>query len=296
MYLPIAIIAYLLNGIAVTIDKILLNKVIPEPLTYIFYLSLLSLLALFALPLTHTPTAAVLILASVSTILWTFGAYFMFKALKVGQISRVIPVIGTLNPLILFVIAVWAASITTSQIWAVILLILGMIFLTLTDWKGKITKRELLFELLSASCFAFSYLILKQAYLKEDTFTVLVWSRFVLIPVALIFLGVPILRSKVLPTKNAGVNILKKGGLLFTIGQASGSISQLLIFFAISLGNPAIVNSLQGTQYIFLFILALILSKKYPQIFKEKHNSLMLFSKFVGVLLIGLGLYLLTYS
>lgn len=288
MYLPITIIAYILNGIAVTIDKILLNKVIPNPLVYIFYISIISCLALFALPLTHTPAAEVFILASASTILWTMGAYFMFGALKVGQISRVIPVIGTLNPLILFVLAIWAASITASQIWAVILLIPGMVFLTLNDWKGKITRKELIFEIFSASCFAFSYLTLKQAYIKEDAFTVLVWSRFVLIPVALIFLGVPILRAQIIPGKGGGLSMLKKGGLLFASGQICGSISQILIFFAISLGSPAIVNSLQGTQYIFLFIVALI-------IFKEKYSFVNLASKLTGIILIGIGLYILSF-
>lgn len=287
MYLPIAIIAYLLNGVAVTVDKILLNKVIPNPLTYVFYISAMSCFAIFTYPLTHTPTTEVIILASISTILWTIGAYCMFQALKVGQISRVIPLIGTLNPLILFVIALWGNNITTSQIWAVIFLILGMVFLVANGLKGRITKNELLFELLSAALFAFSYLILKEAYLKTDVLTVLVWSRFVLIPLVLVFLAVPILRKGILPTKDQGVNIIKKGGYLFILGQAAGSISQILIFFAISLGNPAIVNSLQGTQYIFLLIFGIFL--------KQKYTYFELFIKIVGIILISIGLYFLAF-
>lgn len=295
MYLPISILAFLLNGIAVTIDKILLNKVIPDPLFYIFYFSLISCLAIFALPFTHIPPQDVIILSSASTILWTIGAYFMFKALKVGQISRVIPIIGTLNPLILFMIAIWGKSLNLSQIWAIVFLILGMVFLTLSDWKGKIIKNELIFELLSASLFAFSYLILKQAYIREDVFTVLVWSRFVLIPLAFVFLFVPVLRHKVVPSKVEGVALLKEGGLLFSIGQVSAAISQFLIFAAISLTNPVLVNSLQGTQYVFLFILSFSLSKKYPQIFKENYTPQLLSSKLLGIILIGVGLYVLAF-
>lgn len=289
MYLPIAIIAFFLNGIAVSVDKFLLNKVIPEPLTYVFYISLISLLAIFALPFTQTPSIQGFILASTSTILWTLGAYFMFKALKSGLISRVIPLIGTLTPLILFLVAVWQENINISQTWAVGFLILGMLVLTANDWKGKISKKELSFELLSAVFFAFSYLILKEAYLKENVLTVLVWSRFVLIPLALVFLFVPALRRKVLGVKGQGFSLLKKGGLLFAFGQISGSLGQLLIFFAISLANPALVNSLQGTQYVFLLIIGLV-------IFKENYSKKVLLLKILGILFISLGLYILAFA
>ncbi|MBI2017730.1 hypothetical protein HYS92_01635 [Candidatus Daviesbacteria bacterium] len=293
MYLPISILAFILNGIAVTVDKFLLTKVIPDPLLYVFYFSLISCLAVFAIPFTKTPTPEVFILASISTLLWTMGAYFMFKALKVGSLARVIPIIGTLNPLILFVIALWGQTITQNQIWAILALLLGMLFITLTDWQGKLSRQELIFEIVSASFFAFSYLILKEAYLKMDVVTVLVWSRFVLIPIGITILLLPNLRNKILPTQKSGISMFQRGGPLFIFGQTVAGISQLLIFFAISLGSPALVNSLQGTQYVFLFILALFLSKKYPTVFSVDKNVISLFTKFLGITLIFWGLYLL---
>ncbi len=296
MYLPISILAFVLNGIAVTVDKFLLVKVIPDPLFYVFYFSVVSFLAVFALPLTHIPTSEVITLSSASTILWTIAAYFMFKALKVGQLSRVIPVIGSLNPLILFLIGLYTSSFLINQIWGILLLILGLVFLTLRDWKGKLTKSEVIFEVLSATLFALSYLILREAYLKDDVLTVLVWSRFILIPLALVFLAVPLLRSKVIPNRTEGASMIKKGGPLFAFGQISAGISQLLIFFAISLANPALVNSLQGTQYVFLFIVALILGKKYPAVFAEKYTPLSLTFKVLGIILIGTGLALLAFN
>lgn len=293
MYLPISILAFVLNGIAVTVDKFLLVRVIPDPLFYVFYFSLVSFLAVLALPFTHIPTTEVLILSSTSTATWTLGAYFMFKALKAGQLSRVIPVIGSLNPFILFLIALITGGILINEIWGILVLILGLIFLTLNDWKGKLTKSELTFEVISATLFAFSYLILREAYLKDDVITVLVWSRFVLIPLAFVFLIVPTLRTKVIPTHTQGVSLIKRGGPLFVFGQLSAGISQLLIFFAISLANPALVNSLQGTQYVFLFVAALFLSKKFPTVFAEKYTKSGLVLKILGILFIGLGLYLL---
>lgn len=296
MYLPISILAFILNGVAVTVDKFLLVKVIPDPLFYVFYFSLVSFLAVLLLPFTHIPTKEVFILSSASTVLWTLGVHFMFKALKVGQIDRVIPIIGSLNPLILFLIALGSGTILINEIWGISILILGFIFLTLSAWIGKISKNELLFEVLSATLLALSYLILREAYLKENFITVLVWSRFILIPVALIFLAVPLLRSRVIPSQPQGISLIKKGGFLFAFGQVSAGISQFLIFFAISLANPALVNSLQGIQFVFLFIAALLLSKKFPVIFKETYSKKVLLSKIIGILLIGFGLYTLAFS
>ena len=295
MYLPISILAFILNGIAVTVDKFLLTKVIGNPLFYVFYFSLVSFLAVFALPFTHIPSTEVFILSSVSTVLWTMAAYFMFKALKVGQVSRVIPIIGSLNPFILFLIGLYTSSFLISQVWGILVLILGLVFLTLPNWKGKLTRSEFIFEILSATLFALSYLILREAYLQDDMITVLVWSRFVLIPLAFIFLLIPSLRTKVIPSHTQGISLIKKGGPLFVFGQVCAGISQLLIFFAISLANPALVNSLQGTQYIFLFVVTLILSKKYPAVFAEKYTKSGLFLKIFGILFIGLGLYLLAF-
>ena len=87
---------------------------------------------------------------------------------------------------------------------------------------------------------------------------------------------------------------LSKTGILFLFGQGLGGAQQLLLTFSISLASLALVNSLAGIQYVFLFIFTLFLSKKFPQIFGEKYSLIMLLSKITGIGLIGAGLYLLS--
>lgn len=219
----------------------------------------------------------------------------MFKALKIGQVSRVIPIIGTLVPLVLLVFASQTNSVSPLQTLAISLLILGMVFLTITDWQGNFKFRELLFEVLSAGFFAVSYIILRQAYQSSDFFSVIVWSRLILLPLGLIILLIPHLRRKIITSQGPKINFLSKPGLIFLGGQISGTTSELLLLFSISLANPALVNSLQGTQYIFLLALSLILAKKYPAIFEEKLTIKTLLPKSLGIILIGVGLYLLVY-
>jgi drug/metabolite transporter (DMT)-like permease len=295
-HLPFTLLAYLLNALAVLANKFLLNKAIPDPLVYVFYISVVSIFAVLVIPFTNIPSFVTFNVASLSTVLWTLGAYFMFKALKIGHVSRVIPIIGTLIPLFLLIFAVGTGTITAAQTWAVWFLVAGIIFLTITDWQGKFSIREIVFELLSAGLFALSYLFLRQAYLSLDFFSVLVWSRLILLPLCLTMLIIPALRRKIITSNGLKINFFSKPGLVFLGGQLSGAASEFLLLFSISLANPALVNSLQGTQYVFLLIFALVLGREYPKVFEEKYTLLTLAPKLVGIILIGLGLFSLSIS
>ena len=295
-YLPFALLAYFFNGVAVLIDKFLLTAKIKDPLAYIFYISLFSFLLVLLLPLTHVPNLTVFIVASVSTVIWTSGLYFMYKALQVGLVSRVIPVIGVLIPVFLAVEAILTKSITQTELMAIIILILGLILLTIFEWRGHIKRHEVQYELLSALLFAISYVVLRQAFLMDSFPTVLIWSRIILMPLALVILLIPKTRKIVL-VKDEGPNfsLKSKEGALFMFGQAAGGSSELLITFSVSLATPALVNSLQGSQYLFLFVAGLFLSKKFPEIFKEEHTPLKTSLKVAGIACIGAGLYTLAF-
>src|SRR3990167_5936119 len=217
---------------------------------------------LLGLPFAHMPTGFVFILASLSTFLWTIGAYLMFAAIKNEAVSRVVPTIGTLIPLILFAHAAIFSTISQTQILAVGILVLGLVFLTFSSLHLKGVK----LEVLSALFFAISYLVLRESYLRENFLTVLVYSRFVLIPLCLAIFFIP-------------KGPKPKLNLLFVAGQAAGGMQQLLLTFAISLATPALVNSIAGIQYVFLFFFSLLLSKKYPQIFAEKLSFLSILTK-----------------
>lgn len=296
-YLIIAVSAYLLNALAVTIDKILLVRRLPNPAVYVFYISVFSMVVLLGIPFTSFPPIKVFLVGSASIILWTFGAYFMFRALKTGEAVRVIPVIGTLIPVILLFMSAVSESINLNEIWAVIFLLLGLIFLVFSYFKGKFSYEEIGQELVSALFFANSYFLLKIAYDASNFLSVFVYSRLILVPVILAIVILPFLRKLVFSNSHhKPTNLWSKTGLILLIGQASGGVSQLLLTFAISLANPAVINSIQGIQYIFLFILGLVVAKKYPGAFNDKLNRSHLAGKISGIILIFFGLWVLSYG
>lgn len=296
-HLPATIFAYFLNSIAVLIDKFLLTDEIPNPIVYVFYFSAFSLIVLGLLPFIPPPPIWVFILASISTLSWTTGAFFMFTALKQGQASRVIPVIGTLIPLILlFFYGNLAHSISYNEIWASAFLTLGLVVLIFPFLKGRILAYELFLEIVSSVLFAASYIILKQAYTGGPFLSVLVYSRLILIPVGLMLLSFKHTRHLIFGVRGKKIVLFSKFGLLFLFGQVAGGSAELLLLYSISLANPSLVNSLQGVQYVFLFIFSLILGRKLPKIFQEKLNLGNIVSKLLGIVLIFMGLLILGLS
>ena len=187
----------------------------------------------------------------------------MFSAMQKGQVARVVPIIGTLIPLVLLIHAAFFHTVTQTQTIAVVILIAGLIFLTFSDWiplrqgfggQARFSKKELFFEITSALLFALSYLVLRQAYLRESFLTVFVYSRMILIPVGAAILLMPKLSKTVFSSSDKKIDFLSKTGLLFLAGQAAGGTQELLLTFSISLATPALVNSLQGIQYVFIFL------------------------------------------
>lgn len=296
-HLPFAIAAYFLNSVSVLVDKVIISKQKTNPLTYVFFVSALSLIALIAVPFTPLPTLPALLLASLSTLLWTYGAYYLFSSLQTGQASRVVPIIGTLTPIFLLIHGSFTKALTINQTWAAGLLITGLIILIAPTLKGKINHKEFVFEVLSALLFALSYILLRDAFLLSNFLTVFSWSKLILIPIGLLLLCLPAAR-KIIFAKQEGstMKFLSKRGVLFIFGQACGGSSQMLLNFSISLATPALVNSLQGIQYLFIFIFSVLLSLKYKQFFKENLSPFIIVSKVFGLILVGLGLYILAFA
>lgn len=297
-YLPIALTAYVLNSISVLIDKFLISKEFKHPIVYVFFISTASLLGLLALPFTQIPSLWAFALTSSSTVLWTCGIYALFSALKIGPASRVIPVIGVLTPLFLLAESAISGTIAINETWAVIILVLGLLSLTLPDWRGHFKPSELFLEILASAFFAVNYLLLKQAYNQADFLTVLVWSRLILVPILLFFILLPRFRAIILTKDQNRTNFrfFSTAGALLFAGQISGAAAQLLLNFSISLASPAVVNSIQGVQYVVLFSASVILAKRFPSIFGENLSKRSIIAKIFGVLLVFLGLFILSSS
>src|SRR3989344_1861581 len=80
---------------------------------------------------------------------------------------------------------------------------------------------------------------------------------------------------------------------LYYGARVSGGVAGLLQNYAISIGSVTIVNAMQVTQYAFLLILTLFLSRYFPSVLKEKASGPILLQKILAIVLISCGLIVL---
>lgn len=294
-WLLIIILAYLFFSLASFGDKLILAGP-PDPKLYTFYVSILSILVVFFIPFTKFsfPNAEGIVWIILEAVVYILGLYTMFVALEKFDVSRVMTTIGALQPILILILTwiFWGTVITGMNFLAFLMLFLGSIIISV-EKRLKITSNYLILIMFSSLMFSFDYIFSKLVFLNQPFLQGLIWMRIFSFLFALIFLFSRDLRKKVF-SKQTTLN--QKNITLFLFTQSAGGIANILQSFAISLvpvAYLAIINSLRGVQYIFLFIITLFFSFFFPKIFKEDISKKIILQKTISVLLIVIGLGLL---
>ncbi len=299
LWFIIALVGYLLNAVATLISKWLLIEDIPEPVVFTFYIGVLNLLALVLIPFgVSIPSAWQIMISLISGIAYAWGMYMLAKALSSDQASQVAPMVGGLQPIFVILFAIWFLPevITKSQYMGFVIVILGSILIALEigkkHWysfrKKHIFTESIKYILLSSVFFGLSYALLKLVYIEQGFVSGFFWTRvgtFVfVIALALIPGNWKLIR------KSSNKSGTKAKGW-FMAGQVIGALSFLLVSYAISIGPVTVINALQGVQYILLFILIVILSRKYKHLLDEPLTKKIIIQKVTAIILIIVGLW-----
>lgn len=296
MWLLVTVLAYAFNSLSLLINKFLLTKKIKNPSVYAIFTCLLMALSIFILPFDwRAPSGYEFFIEVLSGFLFGLGVYFMFLALKAGETSRIIPIIGGVQPLIVLPLAwFWLGEAVGPRfLFALLLIVIGTVLISYGG--GKIERRAYFWAVLSAIFFAVSIVTLKDAFNSQASFV----TPFVLSRLGCILLGLILLiwpknwRDVIHELKEPQ----KQSGSLFVASQIFGALASILLnlAFAISIGMTALINALQGLQYIFLFIALFILTVFFPKIIKEDITPKVLIQKITATTLIILGLVLITF-
>lgn len=296
MWLIITILSYAFNSIALLINKFLLTKKITNPAVYAIFTCFLMALAVILLPFDwRTPNGYQFFIEVVSGFTFGLGVYFMYSGLKAGETSRVIPIIGGVQPLIVLPLAwLWLGeTVSLKFLVAFVLIIVGTVLISYGG--GKIEKKAYWWSVLSAIFFAISIVTLKDTFNSQASFvTPFVLSRLGCILFGFLLLLWPKNRRDIareLKTPNA------QSGGLFIASQISGGLASLLLnlAFAISVGVTALINALQGLQYVFLLAAIIFLSNKFPKVLKEDIKTKILAQKILATILIIVGLIVVAF-
>jgi len=315
IWLSVAVLSYFINAGVYVADKFLLSKKIHSSITYAFYVGIWSVLNFVLLIFSpYVPNLRWFLIDLSAGGLFLLTMIFWYKALHQSEATRVVPIVGGLTPIFTLLLSYFFIGdiISKQHFVSFSVLIAGGTLISVKQTKlylpnklierisnilGLIhakyrpTRRLLANSLISAFCFAAYYVLIKYIYSHQPFLGSFVWSRLGTFFGVLIILLVPSWRKSIVEHQKAAKQ--NKNVIFFLLVRLLAALAFILINWAISLGNVAMVNVLQGVQYLFLIILVLILSKKFPTIYKEELGRGVLLQKILGVILVSIGLYIL---
>jgi len=323
MWLFITISSYFLNAGVYVADKFLLSKKIHSSIVYAFYVGLWSVgnfILLFFDP--YFPKPTILLLDLLAGFFFLFTLVFWYKALHQSEATRVVPIVGALTPVFAFIFSFifLDAKLDTQSLAAFIVLIAGGLLISIKRTKihlisqvfertkdilgnvvGRVsaearpTRRLIINSALAAACFAAYYVYIKYIYSHtgQPFLGAFAWSRLGSFLGVLAILLVPSWRLLIKQSRTHEKQSPKQIVFFFLV-RFVAAMAFIMLNWAVSLGtNVALINALQGTQYVFLILLVLVLAKKYPGMLDEELGHGVILQKILGIILVMLGLYLL---
>jgi len=292
----IAIIANGLIGISLVWDKVLLRQ--PETtnlVSYVFWLGAISIFGLLLTPFGfHWPKLSICLLAFATGILHLAAVWFYYAALKRGEASQTLAVMGGFSPVATALIAIPLLRhpyLTHGNLLAFALLVIGGFVMFLSE---KLNLRRILPAILLASGLFALVNVLQKVVFDNTNFV----SGYVIFTVgtfagAMLLLVPPRWRRQIFVESEKAE---PRSRFWYFVNRFVSGVGSFLIFYAIDLAHPAVVDAISGVRYAIIFLGAYGLTRLYPRWLQENFRGWTLAGKALATLLIVAGLVFLGLS
>lgn len=208
-----------------------------------------------------------------------------FRAVKLDEISRVVPLFSLVIPFTLILSFFFLGEFFSPfKYFGIFLLVLGS-FLISSKKPGKLkVGKPFWLMIVSSLATAIVQVITKHLLNTYDYWTVFSWTRIAtfIFVIPIIFIYLPELK---LTTKKYGVKV---AGFI-SLSESLNIVGIIFLTIATSFGFVTLVNTLSLVQYLFVLVIALILSLFYPKIIKEEIDKRTLVIKFSAIILLITG-------
>lgn len=310
-WLIIALVAYFLLAIVNLIDKFLVEKILGSARAYTFIASIMGLLVFIVSPwFLQWPGWEALIFNLILGGIFSLALLSLYAALRRGEASQVLVLVGGSTPIFSVPLAFFflGDSFSAKQIIAILLLFLGLLIIALLPSKKKNfwdklfsklslknhnPKLGILIAISAGFFYALFFVGSKIAYQSQEFISSFLWIRLGAAFFSILILFSRRARQEIIQIIKPKKENNKKQGLLI-FNQSLGAIGFILQNYAVYLGPVAIINALQGVQYVWIIILGAIISIFAPKILKEDLSKNIITKKILAILIISYGLYLLT--
>lgn len=274
----LATIGQFINAIVAFFDKYIVSdeKSVPDPFVYAFYTCLLTgswvLIYLVAFipgfSIWGIPNMNNIQKPSIQVISMSFLAGYtlfmaltaMYTALRKAEAVNVMPVVGTVSALVTFFLNYWLLEVipSTNVVWGISLLSLGTLLVAQT-LPQLVT---ILNTVHSGLFFALHYITMKGLFMDTSFDNGFFWSRIGMALFAVSLLLVPSYYHKIMGTTKTAS---RSAGIIVLIAKVLSGIAAFLILKATDLGDVAVVQALDGVKFVFILVIALVLSPLLPR-------------------------------
>ena len=282
LWLYIALAAYFINAVVFIIDKYLLSSPIPRPFAYAFWVAILSSIAVLLLPVgVIWVSSFYFIIALISGAAFFGGLIFLYKSVKLTDVSIAATNAGVLSAVFtyLFSFLILKDKFIFSNEIAFMLLVAGIFFL------GKIKRNIFKYSLTTGLFFGLSLVLLKWTFNEANFINGIFWTRMGFAGAGILSLMFYGARKEIAASLK---NVSKSSKFWFVTGKIMAGAGFLLLYYSIKLGDVSLVSALLGTQFLFVFILAVILRNKVPGM-AENLSGKILLNKLLGIGFIIVG-------
>jgi len=305
-WLTIAIISYAFTAVANILDKLILAKYLKAAAIYAFYVGILGIISLIFIPFgVKWEGVEQFAISLITGFGFVTALYIMYSAFLRGETTKVATIIGGSLPIYTFILSFLflGERLFVNEIIAFVFLIAGMVII---GWESKpkihwwqrvshVHKRKrgyLSLALISGLIFSLTFVLSKYVYDNQGFISGFFWMRIGTFVGALLILLVPKWRKLVREDLQAPKKSQGKGKTLLITNQIIGALGFLLLNYAISLGSVTLINAMQGLQYVFIFIISVIMGRFIAEV-REEYTPSILVQKILGIIMISTGLIFL---
>ncbi len=296
-----AVIGHLANGVAFIIDKILLRTAFSRASTYAGLVGILSIVVFFAAPwVQHWPQGLTWLLAITSGAMFVLALWSFFAALARAEASRIVPIVGSLIPILTLAGAFTflGERLTDKTFVGFALLILATIILS-RGGNGRPTRTAVWLAVTSAFLFAISSVTGKAAYDAAGFLGAFVTSRLAAAGMAFLLLAFIDPRAgrevlQILQPKRSASSQQRSASTawLAMFGQGLGAVGFLFVQWATAQGSASVVNAMQAIQYSLLVLVAFALRHRSPHLLGETFTRNVVVMKTLALALAAAGMFL----
>ena len=284
----VAIIAHGLIGISLVWDKVLLKrKGTQNLLSYVFWLGAISIFGLFLIPFGfRIPAWRIAGMGFAAGVLDLVASYFYYSALKSGEASEELAVMGGFAPVATALLAIpFLHQPAGGSLLGFLLMTAGGFVMFFAERRPL---KEMLPRILFASvAFGMTNVLQKLTFNAVNFVTGYVFFTLGTAVGSFALLILPSWRRQIL---HGSEEAPPKSKLWYMVNRFIAGVGSFLVVFAVSRANPAIVESISGVRYAVIFLGAFAITKLKPSWFREDFQRWVLVAKLVATALVVAGL------